>query len=198
LIRWGTYPRWLFLGQQQEVRLRIQRLRCKVCGRTHSLLPDFVQAYRRYPIELIQEAIVGYVIAGQGWRRLLEALSETVPGSTVREWIAAWAYGAGELLLDRLTRSLLQLNPLAALPDAPPPPHLDRVPDADKHRRLGRAHRFFLLAEQLYAQIKTRLVRLHFAGPQLFRFLLHWLQQEALPPRLLWSPRLATTPRCPF
>jgi hypothetical protein len=28
--------------------------------------------------------------------------------------------------------------------------------------------------------------------------LLHWLQRQAVPPRLFWSPRLATTPTTPF
>jgi hypothetical protein len=28
--------------------------------------------------------------------------------------------------------------------------------------------------------------------------LLHWLQRQAVPPRLFWSPRLSTTPITPF
>jgi hypothetical protein len=28
--------------------------------------------------------------------------------------------------------------------------------------------------------------------------LLHWLQRQAVPPRLFWSPRLSTTPTTAF
>jgi hypothetical protein len=28
--------------------------------------------------------------------------------------------------------------------------------------------------------------------------LLHWLQNQAVPPRLFWSPALSTTPTSPF
>ena len=39
LIRWGTYTRTAITGET-DYRLPIQRVRCKACGRTHSLLPD--------------------------------------------------------------------------------------------------------------------------------------------------------------
>ena len=40
LIRWGTYHRWA-CTETEAYRLCIQRVRCRLCGRTHSLLPDF-------------------------------------------------------------------------------------------------------------------------------------------------------------
>ena len=192
LIRWGFYPRWLFLGPDEQRRTRIQRVRCQACGRTHSLLPDFTQAYRRYTLEGMQAALVGYLLTGLGWRALLQALTPAPPLSTVREWVAAFAYGAGELLFSRLLRQVQAGDPLADQPEAPPPAHLDRVADPQKRRRLQRAHRFYLLAEQLYAQVKTQFVRLHFSAAQLCRFLLHWLQNCARPPRLFYAP-----PRAP-
>lgn len=188
LIRWGFYARWLFLGPQEETRIRVQRVRCQACGHTHSLLPDFTQAHRRYALELMQQVIVGYLLAGHGWRALLRALGQPLPLSTAREWVAAFAYGASELLLEPLLRQLQELDPLAALPETPPPAHLNRVPDPAQRRRLQRAHRFFLLAEQLYAQVKAQFVRLHLAAAQLCRFLLHWLQNRAQPPRLFYAP----------
>jgi hypothetical protein len=118
--------------------------------------------------------------------------------STVREWIASFAYGAGYLLLDLLIRQFLALDPLAELPDTGAPSHLDRVSDPVRHFRLGRAHHFWLLAERLYAQLKLRSPRLHFAAGQLLPFLLHWLQSQALPPRLFWNPTLSTTPSTAF
>ena len=179
--------------------MRVQRIRCKVCGRTHSLLPDFLHPYRHYVIRLLQKVIHLYLIAGLGLGRLLRQLSGSGPArSTVREWIRSFAYGAGELLLDLLTRRLVALDPLADYPDSAPPEHLQRIPDPVQRRRLGRAHQFWLLAEQLYAQVKVRQPGLAFAAAQFFSFLLHWLQRQAVPPRLFWSPRLSTTPIIPF
>jgi hypothetical protein len=197
LIRWGSYRRWaLTLGHIHQ--LTIQRLRCKVCGRTHSLLPDFLHPYRHYVIDLLQRVVSFYLIAGLGLTRLMKRLSHPGPArSTVREWIGSFAYGASELLFARLLRHLLTLDPAGALPDSSPE-HLGRVSDPLKRRRLQRAHTFWLLAERLYALAKNRLPQLHFAADHLFPFLLHWLQSQALPPRLFWSPRLPHTPRVPF
>jgi hypothetical protein len=74
---------------------------------------------------------------------------------------------------------------------ASPTEHLDRVPDPNQRRRLENAHTFWLLAEQLYAQVKQRQSDLHFSAAQIFPFLLHWLQGQGLLPRLFWSPVLA-------
>jgi len=198
LIRWGTYERWA-CTEGEDHRIRIQRIRCKVCGRTHSLLPDFLHPYRHYVIRLLQNTIYLYLIAGLGLGRLLRQMPEQGPArSTVREWIRSFAYGAGELLLDLLTRRLVSLDPLAALPDSAPPGHLQRIPDPVQRHRLARAHRFWLLAEHLYAQVKVRQLWLDFSAAQFFPFLLHWLQRRAVPPRLFWSPRLSTTSTTPF
>jgi hypothetical protein len=215
LIRWGTYWRWACTADG-DYHIRVQRIRCKVCGRTHSLLPDFLHPHRHYAIRLLQHAVSLYVITGLGLGRLMEQLPDPGPAlSTVREWLGSFAYGAGELLLDVVTRQLLALDPLAELLDTTPPQHLNRIPDSIKRRRLERAYRFWLLAEQLYAQVKVRQPRLHFTAAQLFPFLLHWLQTvrlspsttlrtgahgeaQAISPRLFWSPALPHTPTTPF
>ena len=198
LIRWGTYQRWACTEGEQH-RICIQRIRCKACGRTHSLLPDFLHPYRHYVLCLLQNVIYLYLITGQSLEHVLQQMSESGPArSTVREWIRSFSYGAGELLLDLLTRYLVALNPLLALPDRAPPEHLQRIPDPVQRRRLVRAHRFWLLAEQLYAQVKVRQPWLDFGAAQFFPFLLHWLQRQVVPPRLFWSPRLSTTPTTPF
>ena len=196
LIRWGTYERWACTAEG-DYRIRIQRVRCKVCGRTHSLLPDFLHPHRHYTIHLLQLAVSLYLITGLGWERLLKQLSG-LARSTLREWVASFAYGAGELLLTFLLRQLLALDPLAEVPDAAPPQHLNRISDPTTRRRLARAHRFWLVAEQLYALVKVRLPSLHFAAAELLPFVLHWLQSQALPPRLFWSPALPHTPTTPF
>ena len=198
MIRWGTYERSARTGDV-DYHILVQRIRCKVCGRTHSLLPDFLHPYRHYVIRLLQHVVSLYLMAGLGWGRLLNQLSGYGPDhSTVREWVASFAYGAGHLLLDLLMRRFLALDPLAELSDPGSPLHLNRVSDSTTHFRLARAQHFWFLAEHLYAQLKVHLPRLHFAADQLFPFLLHWLQSQALPPRLFWNSGLSTTPTLPF
>ena len=186
LIRWGAYERSARTGDV-DYRILVQRVRCKVCGRTHSLLPDFLHPYRHYVIRLLRLVVFLYFIIGLGVGR-----------STVREWVASFAYGAGDLLLDLLSRQLLRLDPLAELPDTTPPHHLNRILDPAKRRRMERAHRFWLLAEHLYAVVKAKQPRLHFAADQLLPFMLHWLQNQTVQPRIFWSPVLSTTPTMPF
>jgi len=199
LIRWGYYERLARTGQIDYL-IRIQRIRCKTCGCTHSLLPDFLHPYRHFVIHLLQQIISHHLIGGIGWQRLLDDLdADHGPGaSTIREWGASFAHGAGHLLSDRLIRHLFHLAPLHALPDDPPPLHLNRTPHLAQRRLLHRAHRFYLLAEQLYALLKSRAPHLHFSAAHLFPFLLHWLQNLAIPPRLFWNPALPTTPTTPF
>jgi hypothetical protein len=194
LIRWGTYERWACTGQA-AYRLRIPRVRCKVCGRTHSLLPDFLHPHRQYVLPLLQQVVALYLIAGLGFGRLMKHLPQSGPApATVREWVTAFAYGAGHLLLDVMSRCVFSLVPENELPAATPL-HLCR---SRQCQRLQRAYHFWQLAEQLYAQVKVRQPRLHFAAGQLCAFLLHWLGQQGLPSRLFWSPALATTPTTPF
>jgi len=198
LIRWGTYERQARTGLE-VYDIRVQRVRCKACGRTHSLLPDFLHPFRHYVISLLQRVVFLYILTGVGINRLIECLIGQRPvRSTVREWIASFAYGAGHLLFDLLRRSLMALNPLIELPETRMPTHLDRVPSPAKRYRLGRAHRFLELAEHIYAQTKARLPCLHFTTGQQLPFLLHWLQITGVPPRFYWSPRLSTTPTEPF
>ena len=150
-------------------------------------------------IRLLQHVIFLYLIVGLGVDRLLNQFPGlSLDHSTVREWVTSFAYGTSELSLDLLSRQLLRLDPLAELPDTPPPRHLDRIHDPVKRRRLERAHRFLFLAEHLYALVKAKRPRLHFSADQLLPFLLHWLQNQAIQPRIFWSPILSTTPTMPF
>jgi len=192
LIRWGAYSRWACL-LDRDYPISVQRVRCKACGRTHSLLPDFLHPHRHYVLGLLQQVVDLYLLVGLGWDRLMDRLPEPGPGcSTVRAWVGSFAYGAGHLLFDHLLSHLATLDPALELPDQPPR-HLLRVRNPLHRRRLERAHTFRLLAESLYAQVKARQPRLHFTAEQLFPFLLHWLHSVWLPPRLFWSPLLHTT-----
>ncbi len=204
LIRWGTYLRNA-CTIDENYQVRIQRVRCKICGRTHCLLPDFLHPYRRYLINLLLLAVHLYFIMGLGWRQVKQQMEKEkehpyaeLPCSTLREWLRSFAYGAGELLLNLLTRHLAALAPLSELSNQQPPEHFKHITDPDQRRRLEKATHFLLLAEQLYAEVKARQSQLFFSVPQLFPFLLHWLQLLELPQRLFWSPTLATSPTTPF
>lgn len=194
LIRWGTYERGACTGQA-DYRLRIQRVRCKVCGHTHSLLPDFLHPHRHYVLPLLQQVVALYLIAGLGFDQVMKHLPEFGPApTTVREWVTAFAYGAGHLLLDVISRAVFKLASESELP-ASTPSHLCRSRQCP---RLQRAYHCWQLAEQLYVQVKVRQPRLHFAATELCAFWLHWLGQQGLPSRLFWSPALATTPTTPL
>lgn len=65
LIRWGTYWRWA-CTEQGDYRLCIQRLRCQACGRTHSLLPDFLHPHRHYVLSLLYQVVWLYLYCRGG------------------------------------------------------------------------------------------------------------------------------------
>jgi hypothetical protein len=193
LIRWGSYRRWVS-ASDGDYQVRIQRVRCNACGCTHSLLPDFLHPFRHYELALLQQVIQLYLLAGRGFGQIMAALPEAGPAlSTIREWVQAFAYGAGYLLAGLLSRSLLTIAPAAELP-GPAPPHLNR----SRHRDLPSAWSAWQMTEQLYALVKLRHPRLHFSAAHTLTFGLHWLQSQASPPRFFWSPRLKTTPTAPF
>lgn len=196
LIRWGTYWRWA-CTEAGDYRLCIQRVRCQACGRTHSLLPDFLHPYRHYVLNLLYQVAWLYVIVGLGYSRLMAHLPEAGPApTTIREWVRAFGYGAGHLLLTALVRFLLKLAPQSPLPETTPW-HLERSRGVQQ-QWLKQAYQFWQVAEQVYAQVKEYHAHLTFTVSALFPFLLHWLQAQALPPRLFWSPALSTTPTQPF
>jgi hypothetical protein len=197
LIRWGTYKRRA-ATEAVDYRIRIQRLRCKSCGRTHSLLPDFLHPHRHFVLALLYRIVALYLIKGWSWECLLGELPGPSPArSTVREWVGSFAYGAGHLLLDALLRHLMALAPDTEVFTSPPH-HFKRVKDPRKGRLLEKAYSFWLSAEALYAQVKNRQPRLHFGAGDFFSFLLQWLQSQSLPPRLFWNPALPGTPTRSF
>lgn len=196
LIRWGSYKRW-GCTESGDYCLKIQRVRCQACGRTHSLLPDFLHPHRHYVLSLLYQVAWLYVIVGLGFGRLMRKLPEAGPAlTTVREWVQAFAYGTGRLLLPAMVRFLLKLAPQAELPQTTPP-HLERSRGMQQ-QWLKQAYQFWQVAEQLYAQIKEHQPTLTFTVSSLFPFLLHWLQLQSFSPRLFWSPALTTTPTQPF
>jgi hypothetical protein len=123
-------------------------------------------------IHLLQHVAYLYLLVGLGWRCLLHRLgSRGSARSTVREWVASFAYGAGHLL-NRLLRSLFAIA-LDAIPPERLSKHLGRVPDFSGRHQLQNVYTFCLLAPQFCALVKARLPQLYSPTSQLFPFLLH-------------------------
>ena len=55
----GYYKRWLSGTNGSDLRLAVRRFRCRDCGRTVSLLPDFAQPYRLIRNEAIEQYFSG-------------------------------------------------------------------------------------------------------------------------------------------
>ncbi len=197
MIRWGSYQREVRIDGEKRP-IQIQRLRCGQCGATHALLPDFLHPYRRYPLSLMQEVLILYLLAGLGFGRLWVELSwRSPPRSTLREWTASFAWGASSLLLDVLRRLAMALSPADELPPPPDktPSHLDNSKNASF---LQNALHFLQWGELLYARKKAVSPQTDFSHHKLFAFLLHLLQSQGLVPRMFYNPKLETTPAAPF
>ena len=65
-------------------KLRVRRVRCKGCGRTHALLPSFCYSNRRDCSETIWGAII-VMAGGRGPRPVADRLG--LPHPTVRSWL---------------------------------------------------------------------------------------------------------------
>lgn len=81
LGRWSGYWRWV-RGSRSE-RLWIGRGRCRVCRRSHALLPDFVLVKRLDRVEVIGRALA-LALSGVGLRSVARRLD--VPHTTARSW----------------------------------------------------------------------------------------------------------------
>ena len=63
LLRWSPYARQAREGLA-VCQIRVPRVRCKVCGRTHSLPPDVLLPFRHYVVLCLQEAVFLYPWSG--------------------------------------------------------------------------------------------------------------------------------------
>ncbi len=114
--RLGPWPgyRRLVRHRGRTRRLRLNRARCRSCGRTHALLPSFLTAYRRDVVGTIGGVLLG-AAAGHGHRPL--AAAAAVPASTARGWIRRGRRGCAPTAA-RLRRYALELE---AQPSRSPP-----------------------------------------------------------------------------
>jgi hypothetical protein len=126
LVSLGYYERYLTGLDARILRLRIRRFRCRVCGRTVSLLPDFAQPYRVVRNETIEAYFAGDVgradvrrwseLLDRYWQRFVAWLPKLrmvaavifgrgPPASRPWEWWSFMVAAAGDLA--RVTRRLV-------------------------------------------------------------------------------------------
>ena len=83
LMQWGGYWRWLRAPLLIE-RIWIRRGRCRLCRRTHALLPDLVLVRRLDEVAVIGRGMALKIIVNVGLRPIAEHLD--VPHTTLRTW----------------------------------------------------------------------------------------------------------------
>jgi hypothetical protein len=99
LIGHGYYPRKPKDGQGAE-RIWIRRWKCKVCGRTMSVLPDFLLSYRHYVVRVIEAVLEERHEEKLSWAEVKEKNSPMgLPAlRTMRRWCKAFGGEASRWL----------------------------------------------------------------------------------------------------
>lgn len=60
IIKWGAYERNVIYyknGEKIEKTIKIKRIRCKKCGKTHAIIPSFLAPYKIYVQEYITDVL---------------------------------------------------------------------------------------------------------------------------------------------
>ena len=98
-IFWGTYARWVYTDTER-IRIRIGRVRCRICRVTDALLPSFLHMFRRYTLVLIQQAITLALDDGLWGDDLADAVGpyDQPAFSTMHDWVWSFALSADWLL----------------------------------------------------------------------------------------------------
>jgi hypothetical protein len=113
LVGHGWYERWA-IYVDQDVRVEIHRFLCKGCGKTISMLPDFLHRYRHYVLAVIEAVLRGRLEQGLPWSGL--AVAAAPSQRSMRRWLGAFvtqALGWQAVLLSALAR----VQPLAGVLD---------------------------------------------------------------------------------
>lgn len=56
LIKWGSYNRYLCYCENNKIKektIKIKRMRCKDCGKTHALIPSFIVPYKIFTLDIV-------------------------------------------------------------------------------------------------------------------------------------------------
>ena len=83
-ILWGTYRRKL--DSDEGSTLFVQRVRCKVCKKTHAVLPSFVLGRVRHTAETVQAFFEKWIESGTSIGRLWSELERPQNISTLYRW----------------------------------------------------------------------------------------------------------------
>ena len=193
-ILWGSYARWVYTTTDR-LRVRIERVRCSLCGVTDALLPNFLHLFRRYLLPLIQKAIILALDAGLWGEALADAVGpyDAPAPSTIREWVWSFAISA-EWLLPWLQRTLSSLEPLAPFDPSRPPAHLQAIRNPKRRAALTRGWQVLRLAEALYAAARRRQPDLVLQASTLLAFVAAALGAAGRIPRILWPQAAARAP----
>ena len=83
-ILWGTYTRKPHSSKDKL--LIVQRVRCKICKKTHAVLPSFILGQVRHTAETVQTYLEKWIETGHSLSRLW--LDSNIPKdkSTVYRW----------------------------------------------------------------------------------------------------------------
>jgi Domain of unknown function (DUF6431) len=99
------------------VKFWVQRVRCKACGRTHTLLPAFVARYQRHRSEVREEVTVRRG-GGQSWVGVIKAMALPMLSATSpRRWVAGVLSRCSEATEEM--RRWLTSEPVGPMPYAP-------------------------------------------------------------------------------
>jgi hypothetical protein len=193
-ILWGSYLRWVYTTTDR-LRVRIERVRCRLCGVTNALLPTFLHLFRRYLFALIQKAIALALDGGLWGDALADAVGpyHAPAPSTIREWLWSFALST-DWLLPWLQRALSVLEPLSAFDPGRPPAHLSAICYPKRRAAFTRAWQILRLAEALYAAVRHRQADLAFAADCLLAFLAAALGAARRVPRILWPQAPSQAP----
>lgn len=110
MIRWGYYKR---CGLPVTARIRIQRVRCKKCGRTTNVLPCFLLAQRSFAVAALKQLVTSFIDHPQDWAQILEL---DIDLATAYRWLRILEQQANQAMPEMRT-ALLELKPGYKLTD---------------------------------------------------------------------------------
>lgn len=77
------------------------------CGKTHAILPEFIMPYKRYSVDVIEDAFLCYERTGK-----LSDCSAPAETSTINRWLSSFK-NKSKLVVDRLCAILFNLHGVA-------------------------------------------------------------------------------------
>lgn len=113
LYKHGCYYRNVITGKK-ITKIPIYRRYCPACGKTFSLLPDFLYRYRVHSGRILQRAWILRYIKGKSYHFIQTSISKNVIGGisykTVKRWDRLWG-SVKTSLIAFLLSSIVELQP---------------------------------------------------------------------------------------